>query len=444
MRRATLFFLAVLCAVMAATAAETPSLVAIQNARIVTVSGATLEKGTVVIAGGLIREVGESVTPPAGAWVIDGAGLTVYPGLIDAFSAWGQPAPPAGGRPAAQPQARPQGQEQPAAPQRSWGPEDRPGTTSWVKAADQLDTADRRIDAARSAGFTTAITFPSGSLIAGHGAVINLGGESAGEMVVHPRAGLRLELNARGVSGFPNSLMGVIAYFRQLWLDAAHYQQAKEMYDKNPAGLARPAYDRALEGVLEATRLVLPAVTRVELERMAGLAAELRKPAILRGAHDAYRATAALKEAGVSVIVNVKWPAKPRDLDPQVEESYRTLELRDKAPTTPAALAAAGIPFAFTSEGLDAPRDLIAAVKKSIDLGFKREDAIHALTLGAARLYGVDNRLGSIEPGKIANLTVMKGELFDSMARVQMVFVDGKKYDPAPEPPPARRGEETR
>lgn len=110
----------------------------------------------------------------------------------------------------------------------------------------------------------------------------------------------------------------------------------------------------------------------------------------------------------------------------------------------PAALAAAGIPFAFTSEGLDAPRDLIAAVKKSIDLGFKREDAIHALTLGAARIYGVDNRLGSIEPGKIANLTVIKGELFDSMARVQMVFVDGKKYDPAPEPPPARRGEETR
>lgn len=442
MRRAKFLIFVGLGLAGAGLAAETPSLVAIRDARIVTVSGATLEKGTVVIANGLIREVGANVTPPAGAWVIEGAGLTVYPGLIDAFSEWGlAAAATAAPRPAQAPAAAPSA---PPAAQRSWGPEDRPGTTSWVKAADQINPADRRLETARSAGFTTAVTFPSGSLVAGHGAVINLGGETAGEMVVYSLAGLRLELNARGVTGFPNSLMGVISYFRQLWLDAAHYKQAKELYEKNPAGLVRPAYDRALEGVLEARSVVLPAVTRVELERMAKLAAELKTPAILRGAHEGYRVAETLKQAGVRAIVNVNWPKKPADRDPQIVDSFRELDVRDQAPTTPIALAAAGVPFAFTSEGLSAPREVIAAIKKSIDLGLKKEDAIRALTLDAARIHGVDDRLGSIEPGKIANLAIVKGELFDSLGRVEMVFIDGKKYEPAPEAPSARRTEETR
>lgn len=441
MRLATCLFLAGAVLFAPASGAETPSLVAIRGARIVTVSGPTIEKGTVVIADGLIREVGENVTPPAGAWIIDGAGLTVYPGLIDAFSTWGVPAPAAGGRA----QAAPQGQASaPAQSQRSWGPEDRPGTTSWIKAADQLDPNDRRLEQARSAGFTTAVTFPSGALVAGHGAVINLAGANAGEMVVHPLAGLRLGLSVRGVGGYPNSLMGVISYFRQLWLDAAHYKHAKDMYEKNPAGLARPAYDRALEGVLDAGRVVMPAVSRVELERMAKLAGELKSPAVLFGAHEGYRAAELLKQAGVSVIVNVKWPTKARDLDPAIDESYRVLELRDRAPTTPIALASAGVPFAFTSDGLDSPREILAAIKKSVDLGLKKEDAIRALTLGAARIYGVDNRLGTIEAGKIANLAVVKGELFDALARIEMVFIDGKKYEPAPEPASPRRNEETR
>jgi imidazolonepropionase-like amidohydrolase len=83
-------------------------------------------------------------------------------------------------------------------------------------------------------------------------------------------------------------------------------------------------------------------------------------------------------------------------------------------------------------------------VKKSIDRGLSREAAIRALTLDAARIYGVDGRLGSIEAGKIANLVVVKGDLFDSLGRIQMVFVDGKKFEPAPEAAPVRRGEETR
>ncbi len=90
--------------------------------------------------------------------------------------------------------------------------------------------------------------------------------------------------------------------------------------------------------------------------------------------------------------------------------------------------------FAFYTDGVDAPRDIQRAVKKAIDGGLSREDAVRALTLSPAEIYGVADRLGSIEKGKIANLVVTRGEIFDDRTRVEMVFVDGVKYTPAPEP----------
>ena len=89
--------------------------------------------------------------------------------------------------------------------------------------------------------------------------------------------------------------------------------------------------------------------------------------------------------------------------------------------------------FALYSDGIEQPRELQRAVKKAIDAGLSREDAIRALTLSAAEIYGVADRLGSIDAGKIANLVVTKGDLFDNMTKVEMIFVDGKKYKPAPE-----------
>ncbi len=90
----------------------------------------------------------------------------------------------------------------------------------------------------------------------------------------------------------------------------------------------------------------------------------------------------------------------------------------------------AGIKFALYSDGLDTPRDLQRAVKKAIDTGLSREDALRALTLSPAEIYGVSDRVGSIEKGKIANFVVTKGEIFDDRTRIEMVFVDGKKYMP--------------
>ncbi len=418
--------------------AEAPGLLAIQDARIVTVSGGVIEKGTVVVRDGIIAEVGAAAAVPKGAWVVDGKGLTVYPGLIDGLSTWGIPqaaaaAPAAAGRGGGAPVGGPGGS--PAAAPRSWGPQDRPGTTSWVKAADLVKLEDRRIETARGAGFTTAVTFPKQGLVAGHGAVVNLGGETSGRMIVDPGAGLYLSMTPSGYTGYPSSPMGILAYFRQLWIDAGYYRLAKAMYAQNPANVKRPDYDRALEGVLEAKRVLLPAAEPIALERILKLASDLKAPFVVYGVVQGYAMADRLKQAGTPVVLNVKWPTRERDADPEREESLRTLEIRDKAPASPAALAAAGVKFAVSSDGIDAPKDVIRALKKSIDLGLKKEDALKALTLNAAEIYGLAGKLGSIDKGKIANLVVTDGDLFDDKTKVKMVFVDGVKFLPPPEAP---------
>jgi imidazolonepropionase-like amidohydrolase len=422
----------------------------------VTVSGSVINKGTVVVRNGLIEAVGENVAVPADAMQVEGEGLTVYPGLIDALSTWGQPggAPAAavtatagrGGRgtTTASPATNPAPATQTAsAPAR--GPEDRPQTTSWVKIADEISNTDRRIETARAAGFTTAVTFPTRGIFAGQGAVIDLlSGEKSGEMVVASPTGQYISLTAGGRGGgmgrsFPSALMGYIAYVRQIYLDAAHYQLVKDTYAKNPVGMARPEYDRALEGVLDSPRILLPANRLVEMDRMLHLAAELKQPVLLYGGRESFRpeAAALLKKYNASILLSMRWPEASRDADPDEVDSMRTLETRDKAALAPAVLQKAGVKFALYSDGLDQPRDLQRAIKKALDNGLSREDALRALTLSPAEIYGVANRLGSIEAGKIANLVVTRGDIFDDRTKVEMTIVDGRKYVPAPDASPS-------
>ena len=443
-RLTTLLFLAagVLCA-------AAPSVIAIRNARVVPVSGPAIARGTVVVRNGLIEDVGANVAIPADAWVIEGDGLTVYPGLIDALSTFGIPeAAPAttavgGGRggarvaaPASQP-ASPTGAQQESATTPARGPEDRPSTTSWLKAADLVKPTDRRLDSVRGEGFTTAVTFPPRGIFAGQGAVVDLAGETSGDMVVADGAGQYVTFGTSGGfgGGFPNSLMGVIAYVRQVYLDAGHYRQAKEFYAAHPRGMQRPEYDRALEGVLQSSRVLLPATRRVDVDRMLRFANEMHLKAVLYGLPEGYRSADLLKDANLPVLVSLRWPEKSRDSDPDEPDVLRVLERRDRAPSTPGVLAKNGVKFALYSGGIDRRADLFRAVKKAIDAGLSPDDAVRAMTLSPAEIYGVADRLGSIEKGKIANLVVTKGDLFQDRTEVKYVLVDGVKFEPVEEPP---------
>jgi imidazolonepropionase-like amidohydrolase len=411
-------------------AADEPRYFAIKNARIILVSGPPLDDATVVISKGLISAVGKDATIPPEAWVIDGKGLIVYPGLVDALTDVGL----GGEAPAAEPAGGGRRAPPSQAAALSKGPQDRPATTPWVNAADELKADDKRIETWRSGGFTTALTSPKQGLFPGQGAVIDLAGDRSGDLVVKAPASLQVTLNAPGgFFGFPGSLMGAVSYIRQVYLDAAQDAEAQRIYAASPRGNERPDYDRALAALEEASRagrpVLIPATTPPQLLRGLWLADQLKVRPILYGAQQAYAVAATLAAKKAQVLVNVKWPEKEKDADPEAEESLRTLRIRDRAPGTPAALAKAGVPFAFYDGGLSGPKDFLKNVKKAVDAGLAPDAALRALTLGPAEIFGVADRLGSIETGKIANLVVTDGDLFSDKTRIKFVFVDGRKFE---------------
>ena len=419
--------------------ADSPTTIAIHNARVIPVSGPAIPRGNVIVRNGLIESVGADAAIPPDAWVIEGDGLTVYPGLIDALSTFGIPdaAPPAaagggrGGVPAAATPALP-------ANPPARGPEDRPYTTSWIRAADLVRPTDRRVEMARGEGFTTAVTFPPRGIFAGQGAIVDLAGEKPGDMVVADNAGQYVTFTTSPGfgGGFPNSLMGVIAYIRQVYLDAGHYRMAKQFYSTHARGTPRPEYDRALEGVLDSPRVLLPARRRIDVDRLLRLAAELKLTALLYGLQEGYKSADLLKKTNAAALISLRWPEKTRDSDPDEIDTLNVLELRDQAPSTPAVLAKNGVKFALYSGGIDRRADLIRSVRRALNAGLSQDDALRAMTLSVAEIYGVSDRLGSIEKGKIANLVVTKGDLFQERTEVKYVLVDGVKFEPVEEPPP--------
>jgi imidazolonepropionase-like amidohydrolase len=406
-----------------------PAFYAITNARIVTVSGPVIENGTVVIANGLIAAVGTNVSVPPEAWVIDGSGLTVYPGLFDALSDLGL----------AQTEGAGTGARAGAAAfvgggETSDGPEDRPSTHPSRAAADLLTTEDARIGRWREGGFTTVMTIPSDGFVTGQGAVIGLGSGEAAEMVIKTPVALRLNLRAsRGRRSYPGSLFGVIAYEKQLFLDAAWYSRAMAADRAQPAGLDRPVYDPTLEplnrAVAEGWPVLIPGDEPREILRALNLGAALGVRPVVYGAQMGYDVASQLAGSGAPVLINLKWPDRTRDADPESDESLASLRQRAWAPSTPKALHEAGVRFAFYSGGIASPRDFLAGVRKSVDAGLPTESALRALTLGAAEIYGVDDRLGSVERGKIANLVVTDGDLLAETTKVKVVFVDGHKFE---------------
>src|SRR5580658_10236663 len=411
-----------------------PQYFAIRGAKIVPVSGPPLENATIVMAHGVITAIGKDVTIPPDAWIIEGKGLTVYPGLFDSFTDVGLPAVApapggasegaAGGR-----RAAPTGEI-------SRGPEDRPGTTPWRSAADEVSLSDKRIESWRNGGFTTVVSAPKGGMFPGQAAVLDLAGDRASELVVKTPVAIPVSLQPSGGFGnFPGSLMGALAYVHQVWIDTDWSAAALAIYEKNPRGVARPRYDRT-EAVLgealeDHTLVLIPANNSIQLRRALELADRWDVVAVIYGGQMAYEVAGEIgaNKKKLPVLVNLKWPEAEKDADPDEKPSLRTLRFRDKAPSSPAALAKAGVPFAFYSGGITAPKNILKAAKKSIDAGLAPDAALRALTLSPAEIYRVADRLGSIENGKIANLLVTDGDLFDEKTKIKFIFVDGKRFE---------------
>lgn len=401
-----------------------PRSFAIRGVKVVPVSSAPLQNATVLVSRGVITAVGTNVAIPADAWVIEGKGLTVYPGLVDAFTDVGVAAAPTSSGAG----------EGSAKPSISKGPEDRPATTPWRNAADEINLGDARIESWRSAGFTTTVSAPKGGMFPGQAAVLDLAGERAGQLVVKTPVAVPVSLQVPGgFRSYPDSLMGAIAYVRQVWLDANWSSQAEANYEKNPRGVERPRYDHSTEALNEALRkhavILISGNSSLEIRRALVLGEEWKVNSVIYGGQMGYEVAPEIAAKRVPVLVDLKWPEAAKDGDPEDVPPLRTLRFRDRAPSSPVALEKAGVKFAFYSGGITAAKDILPAVKKSIDAGLSPDAALRALTLSPAEIFGVADVLGSIERGKIANLVVTDGDLFDKKTKVKMVFVDGRKFE---------------
>jgi imidazolonepropionase-like amidohydrolase len=147
---------------------------------------------------------------------------------------------------------------------------------------------------------------------------------------------------------------------------------------------------------------------------------------VITSGREADQVSAELKARNARVIYSLNFPTRPRVLAPDADEPVRELRTRAQAPKVPAALDKAGVPFAFASAGLREQRDFLRNAARTVKEGLSSEAAVRALTIGAARIAGAGDRLGSIERGKIANVIVTQGDLFDDKMRLRHVFVDGR------------------
>lgn len=393
-----------------------------------TVSGAVIPDGAVVVRDGRIEAVGANLTAPQDAWELAGDGWHVYPGLIDGHSQVGLDTKAlAAARP--KPKAR-EGEQRPF----SRGPQDRPATTPWLRAADYFNPDDKKLEDWRKAGFSTAVVAPNDGFFPGQAAVMHLDGAAASRAALEPEAALPLSLDTpEGHQGYPNSLLGKIAYVRQLFLDAAHYEYARAQARRGAKPTDRIAYDRSLEAIApfvgQGRPVLVPAVSEREVRRAAAWGAELGLQVAVLGGHGAYAAADALSPARTGVVVDLKWPERSKSANPDRADSLEALRFRDGAPSTPAKLAEAGVPFAFSLASLKKPDEAFARLRMAEEKGLAAESAVYALTLGAARLYGMGGEIGSIEVGKVADLLVTNGPLLDEETKRLHLLIDGVPHE---------------
>jgi imidazolonepropionase-like amidohydrolase len=418
---------------------DAPNAFAIKDAQIVTGAGKTIAKGTVVFRNGLITDVGESAKIPADARVIDGLGLTVYPGLIDGYTSLGLAAPaqaqaPAGGG----------GRQAALAAGAQPSPESRLGDPS-LAAADQVKPGTSFEDP-RSVGVTSALSSPRQGIFAGQSALINLAGEEASKLVLRAPVALTVQFSGGGGfgGGYPGSLMGTVAYIRQSFYDAIRYRDETDRYNRIRRGVNRPEHDKRLAALQPALKGDLPVLfvanSDGDIRRALMIADEFKLKPMIAGAMYGYRVADMLKAKSVPVILSVDFPKRSADLPDDEDETLRALRQRAETPKGAAKLAQAGVKFAFTSGSLR-PQDFITNVQKAVENGLSKDEALRALTINAAEIFGAADQLGTIEVGKIANLVVASGDLLAKDTKVRHVFIDGDQIElKKPDAAPARGG----
>jgi len=388
---------------------------------VVPVSGPVVENGTVVIQNGKIVAVGVGVAVPAGAEKIDGKGLSIFPGMIDASTAMG---------------LAEIGQGANATVDVS-----EVGTMNAnAKAIMGVNPHSSHVNVTRVNGITSVLAAPSGGLISGQAAVINLNGSTQADMAVDGVAGLVINYpRVIGGGGFGGGGGGFgggqgaqvdfneavrrrdaqIDDLKKIFKSAENYARAVEAYAKDK-NLPAPQTDLKYEAMVPYVRGQRPIFFTVERERdirsVAKFVAEMKVKGIIVGGQEAWRAADDLKKNNISVIYTNIYSLPVRE-----DDAYDSLY------EAPSKMQQAGIRFCISTGDQGAEvRDLPYQAGLAGAYGLSPDEALKSVTLYPAQILGVADKLGSIETGKMANVVVTDGDLLDPRTNIKYLFINGR------------------
>ncbi len=381
---------------------------ALTDCRIETVTRGVVESGTVVIEDGRITAVGAAV-PPASAIHVPCDGGTVYPGMIDSGTLIGL--------------------QEVGSLSETQDYDELGDVTPQMMALTAINPSSTIIPITRVAGVTTALAVPRGGLFPGTAALVNLHGYTPDQMATgaeavvlnFPQSGRRGPYDRREQEAIDKAAKEAMEKLDGVWEQAVLYARIDSA--RTASGAGAQDYQPEMAALLPVVRGERPLLVEVNAAPDIVKALEWLKDkdvrAVLTGVAEGWRVADRIAAAGVPVITGPVLDLPTRESD-RYDRMYRN----------PALLAAAGVTVALrTDEGQQNYRNLPFhagfAVAYGQDLGFDRQAALEAITITPARLFGVDDRLGSVEVGKSATLFIADGDPFEPATQITAVFIDG-------------------
>ncbi|MCJ7580832.1 MAG: amidohydrolase family protein [Candidatus Aminicenantes bacterium] len=418
----SLFLSASLMIATLAAFAEVGPTYAIIHCTVVPVNGPPVENGVIIIRDGLIESVGVfgDITIPDDAEVIEAGEMYAYPGLISAHTNL-----------LLEPSSPPSQTQREASS--SQLPDEEPGwQKSELMAFEKLLIKTTTIEDLYKAGITTVLVAPEQNIFAGQSVILNLRGENKEAMVLKQPFALHINfVTARGE--YPSSLMGTMALLRQSFLDTEHYFLYKEQFAKSPSGLKRPEHNPFLESllpyVIKKDPIIFNCANIEDIKRAIRLIQEFKLNGTISGANEAWRVVDWIKKANLPLLVSLDY--RPPNMSKYVRQGDALKKEAEENiyPANAANLHKNGVKFALTSLGLSKSADVLKNLRTVIKSGFPEDEALKAMTIYPAEYLGIKNLVGSLEPGKIANVVLTTGKIFDEKTVVQKIFVDGLSFE---------------
>jgi imidazolonepropionase-like amidohydrolase len=425
---------------------KSPGVHALIGGRVVINPSNSLENATVILRDGIIEAVGRDVKPPSDARIWNASNSVIYAGFIDPYlSITGTNAPvatthvdPIGGLTSGVNFLGVESQEkvrlQPGAGYEVTS------VTPQARVATGYTPNAKTLETLRELGFTAGNVVPNKGILRGSSAFVNLSDALPNEAILRADTHQHIAFESQEV--YPKSLMGTIAVVRQTFADARHYVLDQADYRAKPTARKRPDLNPALDALAPVlnrqTTVVFEPGSVLMGDRAGQLARELGLNYAVVGSGHEWRRPDLMKAVNAPFIVPLNVPSAPKlpDEDDWLDVSLDQLRHWDWAPENAALLRQQGLEVALTTHALGDRKAFRKNLRLAIDRGLSERDALAALTTVPAKLCGVADRLGTIEKGKIANLTVVEGAgYFDAEAKVKQVWIDGVVFETQPPKP---------